>query len=139
MPGIGVALREAVPERVRNDQLSGERDRAAGGVSLGSVQTRQRGHPRPHHSLEVRGSDRLGALGVLQRPGEQRQASGRGLGEGGAHFLLLGNDDGRLPVMDREAAAGLDDLGHVVDEHGTGPAFAVLVGVLVVVEAGEAE
>ena len=37
--GIGVALREAVPERVRNDQLSGEGDRVAGGVSLGSVET----------------------------------------------------------------------------------------------------
>lgn len=84
-------------------------DRAAGGVLPGSVETGQRAHPCPHLSLEMRCSDRLGALGVLQGPGKQHQAFGRDLWEGRAHFLLLGEDDGRLPVMDREPAADLED------------------------------
>src|SRR5258706_7374765 len=77
--------------------------------------------------------------GFFSGRGNSTRRSAGVCGERGADFLLLGEDDGRLPVMDREAAPGLEDLGHVVDEHGAGPALAVLTGVLVVVEAGETE
>jgi hypothetical protein len=55
------------------------------------------------------------------------------VGEAGLHALLLGGDDVRLPPVDRQAASGLADLGHVVDEHGAGPALAVVAGAGVMV------
>ena len=58
---------------------------------------------------------------------------------GGPDAFLLGGDDVRLPLVDRQPAFGLANLGHVVDERGTGPAVAVVADVDVVVQAGEAK
>ena len=134
-----MALGEAVPERVGEHQLAGERQEAAVGAAFGAVQARQGGDPGSHGALQVRGRDGLGAVGVFQRPREQRQAFGGRAGEGGPDPALLGGNDDRLPVVDRQPAAGLEDLGHVVHEHRAGPALAVVAGLLVVVQAGEAE
>ena len=135
--GVGVALGEGVPERVREHQLAGEWQELAVGAALDSVETGQGGDPGSHGPLQVRGGDGPGAVGVLQRPGEQRQVFGGRAGERGPDPGLLGGDDGRFPVVDRQPAAGLADLGHVVHEHRAGPALAVVADVLVVVQAGE--
>ena len=85
------------------------------------------------------GSQRFDAVGVGQRPREQRQPVGRRVGKPGPDPGLLRGDQGRLPVVDRKTAAVLADLGHVVHEHRAGPALPVLVEVLVVVQAVPAQ
>ena len=60
-------------------------------------------------------------------------------GIGGPDAFLLSGDDVRLPLVDRQPASGLANLGHVVDEHGTDPALAAVANVNVIVQAGEAK
>ena len=111
----------------------------AGPVALWPVEALERLDPRAHLALEVRGADRLRAVGVFQGAGEQHEPLGRRVRIGGPDAFLLRGDDVRLPLVDRQPASGLANLGHVVDEHGTGPPLAVVANVDVIVQAGEAK